>query len=141
MLKLHKFLQKDFVLDEQYEKMVDMAREAVKNAYAPYSGFRVGAAILTCSGTIYPGFNVENSSYGGTICAERTACLNAILNGEREFKAIAIAVNSEEFTPPCGICRQFISEFSEDVDIILVNSEGKAARTDLKTLFPMSFRL
>ena len=62
-------------------------------------------------------------------------------SGEREFKAIAIAVNSEEFTPPCGICRQFISEFSEDVDIILVNSEGRAARTDLKTLFPMSFRL
>ena len=94
-----------------------IAEEARENAYAPFSGFRVGAALLTEEGRVYTGVNVENSSYGATICAERTAFVKAISEGERKFRAIAISAGE---TPaiPCGICRQFMLEFAPHIRII-----------------------
>ncbi|MBQ6400841.1 MAG: cytidine deaminase [Firmicutes bacterium] len=100
-----------------YRELYRIAEDAAKNAYTPYSHFNVGAALLTAGGKVYTGVNVENSSYGATICAERTAFVKAISEGEREFTAIAVAAGD---TPalPCGICRQFMAEFAPDIDVI-----------------------
>ena len=94
-----------------------MAENARKNAYAPFSGFQVGAALLTKAGRVYTGVNVENSSYGATICAERTAFVKAISEGERDFDSIAISAGSVP-SLPCGICRQFMYEFAPDIRVI-----------------------
>ena len=96
------------------QDLIDKAHEAMKNAYSPYSGFKVGAAILTKDGKIFTGCNVENASYGATICAERCAATKAVSEGSNEFTAIAIVSSSDKFTYPCGICRQFLSEFFEE---------------------------
>lgn len=108
------------------EKLIREALTALNNAYAPYSNFKVGAAILTDSGNIYSGCNVENASFGATICAERNAATTAIAKeGEVRFKAIAIASTSAEPAPPCGICRQFLSEFTDpEAPVYLVSSMG-----------------
>lgn len=104
----------------EYKKLVEMAYEAMENAYVPYSNFNVGAALLTKSGKVYTGCNVECASYGGTNCAERTAIFKAVSEGEKEFTAIAIVSRTRDITYPCGICRQVISEFADgDLDIIL----------------------
>lgn len=106
------------------EKLIKAALEASKMSYSPYSNFRVGAALLTEKGTIYTGTNVENRSYGGTICAERTAIVKAISEGERRFKAIAIiSPDYERPLPPCGICRQFIAEFGSDIKVIIADNK------------------
>ena len=97
-----------------------VAREAMKNSYSPYSKFKVGAALLTKEGKVFTGVNVENSSYGATVCAERTAVVKAVSEGYREFEAIAVA-SSEGIASPCGICRQFIFEFGDDIRIITGN--------------------
>lgn len=103
-----------------YKKLVEMAYEAMENAYVPYSNFNVGAALLTKSGKVYTGCNVECASYGATNCAERTAIFKAVSEGEKEFAAIAIVSRTRDITYPCGICRQVISEFADgDLDIIL----------------------
>lgn len=103
-----------------YKKLVEMAYEAMEFAYVPYSKFNVGAALLTKSGKIYTGCNVECASFGATNCAERTAIFKAVSEGEREFAAIAIVSRTKDITYPCGICRQVISEFADgDMDIIL----------------------
>ena len=102
------------------QELINSAIEASKKAYAPYSNFHVGAALLTKSGKIFQGCNVENASFGATNCAERTAIFSAVVNGERAFKKLVIFVDRKEFTPPCGICRQVISEFSHDIEILLV---------------------
>jgi cytidine deaminase len=103
-----------------YKKLVEMAYEAMEFAYVPYSNFNVGAALLTKSGKVYTGCNVECASFGGTNCAERTAIFKAVSEGEREFSAIAIVSRTKDITYPCGICRQVISEFADgDMDIIL----------------------
>ena len=96
------------------QELIDKAHEAMKNAYSPYSGFKVGAAILTKDGKIFTGCNVENASYGATICAERCAATKAVSEGSNEFTAIAIVSSSDKFTYPCGICRQFLSEFFDE---------------------------
>ena len=119
--------------------LIENAIEASKKAYVPYSKFHVGAALLTKSGKIFQGCNVENVSYGATNCAERTAIFSAVVNGEKEFEKLVIFVDRKEFTPPCGICRQVISEFSNDLEILLVNSEREVLRTSIKELLPMSF--
>lgn len=93
--------------------LISRAKETMANAYAPYSGFKVGAAIMTDDGRIYTGCNVENSSYGAAICAERTAAVKAVSEGARQFKALAVVCSSEEFAFPCGICRQFVGEFMD----------------------------
>ncbi len=119
------------------EELLKIAKESAKNSYSPYSNFRVGSAILTKNGNIYTGVNIENRSYGATICAERSAISTSISNGEKEFIAIAIVgVDSEEILPPCGICRQIISEFGLDIDIIMANKDMKYTILKIKELLP-----
>lgn len=114
--------------------------EAAKNAYAPFSNFNVGAALLTKDGTVYTGVNVENSSYGAGICAERTAFTKAISEGEREFSAIAITGNGKEAWP-CGICRQFMYEFAPDLIVITGDDEENLEDMTLRELLPHGFKL
>jgi cytidine deaminase, homotetrameric len=116
------------------------AREAMKNAYAPYSKFQVGAALLTVTGEVFTGVNVENATYGATICAERTACVKAVSEGYREFQAIAI-VSCEGESSPCGICRQFLYEFSPDMEVITGSDEDHLEKYTLRELLPKGFKL
>lgn len=122
--------------------LVERAKEAVSNAYAPYSGFCVGAAVLTESGKIYQGCNIENASYGATNCAERTAIFKAVSEGEKKICAIAIMSKAGDFTPPCGICRQVMGEFMElDAPVILGNHVGEIKIFQLGELLPANFAL
>ena len=120
--------------------LVNKALEARDNAYVPYSNFRVGAAVLTVDEKIFTGCNVENSSYGATICAERTAIVKAVSAGESELSAIAIASDSSSLTFPCGICRQVISEFAnEDTKFICSNKNGEYKIYNMDELLPHAF--
>jgi cytidine deaminase len=125
----------------QEQNLIDAALKARAHAHAPYSNFLVGAALLTASGRIISGCNVENASYGLTICAERVAVGTAIAAGENKFLAVAIA--STGGVTPCGACRQVLSEFSPDLPILLVNSDSprSAQHTDLAQLLPGQFHL
>lgn len=127
----------------QYEsarELYDIADGAAENAYAPFSGFKVGAALLTENGRVYTGVNIENSSYGATICAERTAFVKAISEGERRFSAIAVSSEPEEAIP-CGICRQFMYEFAPDIKIITGKNRDNLKIRTLNELLPVGFRL
>ena len=115
------------------------ALAARENAHAPYSKFRVGAALQDTGGRIHTGCNVENATYGLTLCAERVAVFKAISEGAREFRRIAIAADSETLTPPCGACRQILWEFCGDIEIVLVNLRAKSETLRLKELFPRAF--
>ena len=120
------------------EELLRRAREALKNAYAPYSRYRVGACILAADGRMFCGCNVENASYGLTICAERGAVMAAVASGAREFTRIAIV--SEGSLPwPCGACRQVLREFATDIEVLVQDSEGNTHRATLSELLPMSF--
>ena len=124
------------------EKAVKSALEVRKNAYAPFSKFAVGAAIITKEGSIFTGVNVENSSFGATNCAERTALFSAITAGERDFEAIVIAsVLNGKAVFPCGICRQVLADFNPEMRVILVNSDTKIIEQDLvlSDIFPGVF--
>ena len=121
-----------------FELLIDSAKKAQKNAYAPYSGFKVGAALLTKSGKIYTGCNVENASYGLACCAERNAVFKAISEGEKEFRAIAIMSDSAEPTAPCGACRQVLNEFAPNIKIIMTGLKGTKI-SSLKKLLPCAF--
>ncbi len=99
------------------ERLIELAREVRRQAYAPYSNFRVGAALLGASGQVYTGCNVENISYGLTVCAERVALFKAVSEGEREFRAIAVVTDNA--ASPCGACRQVLSEFGRDMEVII----------------------
>ncbi len=123
-----------------YKDLYKAALAATENAYAPFSEFKVGAALLAGSGKVYTGVNVENSSYGGTICAERTAFVKAISEGERSFSAIAIAV-ADGAALPCGICRQFMYEFEPELDVITGVDEEHLKVQKLSVLLPDGFRL
>lgn len=118
--------------------LVKKALEAKEKAYAPYSGFRVGAALIAGSGRVYTGCNIECSSYSPTICAERTAISKAVSEGERQIEAIAITGDSE-WTYPCGVCRQVIREFGKDAKVIVVKSEDEYKEYTLEELLPHSF--
>ena len=120
--------------------LADAAKSAMEHAYAPYSGFRVGAALLGRSGKIYTGCNVENASYSVTNCAERTALFKAVSEGERDFDAIAIVSSSGKKTPPCGVCRQALSEFAPKLAVYLVH-DGGICETSLPEIFGMPFEL
>ncbi len=122
------------------DELIEAAMAARQNAYAPYSGFKVGAAILTASGRIFTGCNVENASYGLTVCAERNAVANAIMNGEREFKAIAIVSPGAHPATPCGACRQVLAEFSKDLIVILQNLKGERQTFSIGDLIPHLFK-
>ena len=115
------------------------ALAARENAHAPYSKFRVGVALEDASGRVHTGCNVENATYGLTLCAERVAVFKAISEGAREFRRIAIAADTETLTPPCGACRQILWEFCGDIEIALVNLHGKSETLRLKELFPRAF--
>ncbi len=119
--------------------ILDHAKQAQKKAVAPFSKFMVGAALQTKSGKIYSGCNIEVSSYGLTICAERVAIFKAISEGESEFTTIAITANTKEFCPPCGACRQVLIEFAPDLTIILLNNQGKTKQTKIADLLPEAF--
>ena len=119
--------------------LITQAQAAYRQAYVPYSHYPVGSAVLFSSGKIYSGCNVENASYGLTVCAERNAIFQAIAQGERELRGIAIAVPTETFPSPCGACRQVIREFAVDCPVVLINGSGQTKVTSLKTLLPDSF--
>jgi cytidine deaminase len=110
-----------------------------ENAFAPYSHFAVGAALEDVDGRVHTGCNVENATYGLTVCAERVAVFKAISEGVRKFRRIAVAADTETLTPPCGACRQILWEFCGDIEIVLVNPRGKTETHQLKDLFPKPF--
>ena len=120
------------------QELLDYAREVRENAYAPYSKFQVGAAILTTDGNVFTGCNVENASYGASICAERAALAGAVSCGYREFEAIAIASNGEDTVYPCGICRQVLHEFHPEIRVICQSPEGYETYL-LSELMPKGF--
>jgi cytidine deaminase len=122
------------------EKLIEMAREASQEAWAPYSGYRLGAALETADGTVITGCNVENGSYSLTICAERNAIFRAIAEGYREFRRLVVYVDADRLFPPCGACRQVLAEFATDLEILVV-SRTETVRTTLRQLLPMTFRL
>ena len=121
------------------DRLRQAALEARGHAHAPFSGFRVGAALLDKSGRIITGCNVENATYGLTVCAERVAIFKAISEGCTKFKAIAVAADSETLTPPCGACRQIIWEFCGDIPVYMVNLQGKRKKIQMRDLFPSPF--
>jgi cytidine deaminase len=121
------------------ELLITAATQARENAHAPYSNFRVGAALRSSSGRIFSGCNVENATYGLTICAERVAIFKAISEGERGFSAIAVVTDTEALTPPCGACRQLLWEFCGDVPVTMANLKGKRETLQMKELFPKPF--
>jgi len=122
-----------------FDALIAAALAARENAFAPYSKFRVGAAIEDTDGRIHTGCNVENATYGLTVCAERVAVFKAISEGVRKFRRVAIAADSETLTPPCGACRQILWEFCGDVEIVLVNLRGQTETYRLRDLFPKPF--
>ncbi|MEX0601692.1 MAG: cytidine deaminase [Bacteroidota bacterium] len=122
-----------------YKELVGHAREARKRAYAPFSKFRVGAALLASNGRVYMGCNVESASYSLTVCAERTAIFKAISEGERNFTAIAVVSDDPDFTPPCGACRQVLMDLAGNIDIVMANRKGRMKNVKLKDLLPLAF--
>ncbi len=124
--------------NKQKEKLIQAAWEARQRAYAPYSRFRVGAALLTEDGSVYTGCNVENASYGACICAERVAAVEAVKAGKKSFAAIAV-VGGEETCYPCGICRQFLAEFGPKMTVLCGDGQGGYEEHTLSGLLPAAF--
>jgi len=121
-----------------FEDLIAEAMKAREKAHVPYSHFAVGAALLAKSGRIYTGCNVENASYGLSICAERVAVFKAVSEGERDFEVIAVV--TEKGVPPCGACRQVLMEFGEDIQVIVANGAGEYRVFALQELLPKAFR-
>lgn len=126
--------------NSSHHLLVEKAIAARKNAYASYSHFAVGAAILGESAKIYTGCNVENSSFGLTVCAERAALFHGIAQGEKSFKAIALVTDTENPVPPCGACRQVLAEFNPAITVIMATVRGKRNIQSLRELLPMPFQ-
>ena len=122
-------------------KALEKAREAMQNSYSPYSKLKVGAAMICEDGRIFSGANIENSSYGLTICAERSALACAVSAGARKFQTLVLVSDSDKIITPCGACLQALSEFAEDLKIICLNKGGEVQQSTLKKLLPKSFRL
>jgi cytidine deaminase len=126
----------------QVDELFQKALLVQKNAHAPYSGYHVASSVLMDDGKIYTGVNVENASYGGTVCAERTAIFKAISEGAKKIKAILVLIDQKDPWPPCGFCLQVISEFAEaDTPVILANNNKEMKNVTLKDLLPMAFSL
>lgn len=126
------------MVNKKEKLLIEEAKKAKEKAYAPYSNFKVGAALLTKSGKIYTGCNIENASYGATVCAERVAIFKAVSEGDKEFEAIAVYTDTEKLAFPCALCRQVMYEFSPDIKIISANRNTHEIKT-LKELFPYPF--
>ena len=120
-------------------KLIEAATTVRENSYAPYSRFRVGAAVEAADGTIYSGCNVESASYGLTVCAERVAIWKAVSEGIHEFRQVAVVADTEELTPPCGVCRQILWEFCGDVPVTLANLKGETETVMMSDLLPRAF--
>ena len=120
-------------------ELVQAAIEARSKAHAPYSHFLVGAALEDSDGRIHTGCNIENATYGLTLCAERVAMFKALSEGARKFRRIAVVADTAGLTPPCGACRQILWEFAGDAEIILANLTGQTETVQLATLFPRAF--
>ncbi|MGC9114559.1 MAG: cytidine deaminase [Fervidicoccaceae archaeon] len=127
------------VSQETEQKMLELAKKVIENSYSPYSKFRVSSVVLGESGKLYYGVNVENVSYGLTVCAERVAIFKAVSEGERKVKAVLVYTEGKDLPYPCGACRQVIAEFGKDAEIIVSNGEGKIERTNLEELLPKAF--
>jgi len=123
----------------EYGTLISAAKQARENAHAPFSNFRVGAALRAKSGRIYTGSNIESASYGLTCCAERVAIFKALSEGERGFEALAVVTDAEKLTPPCGACRQILWEFCGDLPVVLANLAGKEERESAGNLLPRPF--
>jgi cytidine deaminase len=121
------------------DTLLEAALRARENAHAPFSSFKVGAALEDETGRIHAGCNIENATYGLTVCAERVAIFKAISEGARKFRRIAVAADTDLLTPPCGACRQLLWEFCGDVEVILVNPRGATERFQMRDLFPRPF--
>jgi cytidine deaminase len=121
------------------DSLGEIALKARERAHAPFSKFLVGAALEDEAGCVHTGCNVENATFGLTVCAERVAVLKAVSEGARKFRRIAIAADAEQLTPPCGACRQILWEFCGDIEILLVNPRGASERMQLRDLFPRPF--
>jgi cytidine deaminase len=120
--------------------MIEAARAVLKNSYSPYSKYRVASAVLDDRGRISVGTNVENASYGGTICAERAAVFSAVTHGARRIEAVVVVTENKSPWPPCGMCRQVLAEFaSANTPVILKSTKGPAKRLTMKALLPYSF--
>src|ERR1700726_2205611 len=123
----------------EHDALITAARAGREHGHAPYSNFRVGAAVRAKSGRIFTGCNVENATYGLTLCAERVAIFKAISEGERGFDAIAVVADTDTLTPPCGSCRQILWEFCGDAKVVLANLQGKIEQHQMAALFPKPF--
>jgi cytidine deaminase len=121
------------------DPLIAAAAVARENAFAPYSGFQVGAALEAENGTVILGCNVESASYGLTICAERVAIVKGVSEGFRKFKRVAVVTDTDTPTPPCGACRQLLWEFAPDAMVVLANLEGKVVRYTMRELLPAAF--
>jgi cytidine deaminase len=129
-------------LTASQQKLVELAKSAREHAYAPYSRFLVGAAVLGPSGNVYAGCNVENASFGLSICAERVAIFKAVCAGEREIVGLALVTSGERASRPCGACRQVLSEFGKDATVVMSNLDGSdVVIRSSKELFPEPFEL
>jgi cytidine deaminase len=122
-----------------YRELVEAAQKAKRHAYTPFSEFKVGAALLTADGQFFTGCNIENSSYSLTMCAERVAIFKAISHDALNFKAMAIVSDDPGFTPPCGACRQVVSDLAGNIDFVMMNSKKRFKIMKLSMLFPFSF--
>lgn len=121
------------------EELCKAAQAMLARAYVPYSNFPVGAALECADGSVFTGCNVENAAYGPSICAERTAVVKAVSEGHRDFVRIAIAADTEQFCPPCGVCRQVLAEFAGALEVILVNNRGETRSLTFDDLLPYRF--
>lgn len=121
------------------KELIELAMEAREASYSPYSNFKVGAALLTASGNIYTGCNIESAAFTPTICAERTALSKAVSAGDKIFLKIAVVGNEEEYTYPCGVCRQFLREFTENMSVIVAKNTDDYIETTLEKLLPHGF--
>jgi cytidine deaminase len=121
------------------QELITAATKVREHAHAPFSKFRVGAAVEDESGRIFSGCNIENATYGLTLCAERVAIFKAVSEGSRRFKRVAVVADTDELTPPCGACRQILWEFCGDVPVVLANLRGKTETLQLGTLLPRAF--
>jgi cytidine deaminase len=126
-------------MTEDLQRLIEKAKDAREKAFAPFSNFFVGAALLSKNGEIFTGCNIENASYGLTMCAERVAIFKAISEGTTEFLSLAVVGDTEDLTPPCGACRQIIWEFCGDIPLVMANLGGKVETVRMKDLLPQAF--
>ncbi len=127
-------------ITEKEKELIELARTALQHAYTPYSGFKVGAALLTGDNQIFTGCNVENTSFGLTVCAERNAVYAAVCKGDTKFRKLVIIVEQENPSLPCGACRQVLLEFSPELEVLAVGNTGQIQRMKLSELLPHAFK-